>query len=61
MSVQRSVLANRASLLLAMGGDWTRSLAPPATEDSASDPQTTPSDDDDTVAAGIRSLRNPHA
>jgi outer membrane protein TolC len=61
VSVQRSVLANRASLLLALGGDWTRSLSPPATEDSASDPQTTPSDDDDTVAAENRSLRNPHA
>lgn len=61
VSVQRSVLANRASLLLALGGDWTRSLAPPATEESASDPQTTPSDDDDTVAAENRSLRNPHA
>ncbi|MCP4012439.1 MAG: efflux transporter outer membrane subunit [Phycisphaeraceae bacterium] len=29
IGVQRAVLANRARLLLAIGGDWTRDLAPP--------------------------------
>ncbi len=32
IGVQRSVLANRARLLLAIGGEWTRDLAPPTDE-----------------------------
>ncbi|MDE0890220.1 MAG: efflux transporter outer membrane subunit [Phycisphaerales bacterium] len=65
VSVQRTVLANRASLLLALGGQWTRSLTPPATsnpdQDPAADPQSAPSDDDDAVATESRSLRNTDA
>ena len=36
IGVQRTVLANRARLLLAIGGDWTRDLAPP-TDDAPSE------------------------
>lgn len=35
IGVQRAVLANRARLLLAIGGDWTRDLAPPADREAA--------------------------
>ena len=34
IGVQRAVLANRARLLLAIGGDWTRDLTPPADRDA---------------------------
>ncbi|MDG2022121.1 MAG: TolC family protein [Phycisphaerales bacterium] len=65
VSVQRSVLANRASLLLALGGEWTRSLAPPDFEDpdqkAPTDSPTDPSDESDAVATESRSLRNSDA
>ena len=65
VTVQRSVLANRASLLLALGGDWTRSLTPPEGEDSDqktdAESQTAPSDESDAVATESRSLRNSDA
>ena len=52
IGVQRSVLANRARLLLAIGGAWTRDLAPP------DDPEIAEADDRIDGAPDDQSFRN---
>ena len=47
IGVERSVLANRARLLLAIGGAWTRDLAPPAAENPREPNQRVANDPDD--------------
>ena len=48
ISVRQGLLANRATLHLAIGGDWTRDLEPPSAEDPNSGlaANATPSDSD---------------
>ena len=47
IGVERSVLANRARLLLAIGGAWTRDLAPPDAENPRKPNQRAANDPDD--------------